>query len=51
MEITFAIGYRRRRAHLTNAWEARFATIGLIVGGILVTLVFLLGVLRLPLPF
>jgi hypothetical protein len=45
LNITLAIGYNRKRAELAGAWESNFTTIGLLVGGIIVVLLFLYWIL------
>jgi hypothetical protein len=33
LDITFSVGYERRRADTTDRWEARVGTVGLLIAG------------------
>jgi hypothetical protein len=43
LEVTFSVGYERRRAGgEVDRWEARFTTAGLFLAGVAVTLIVLI---------
>jgi len=42
LQFSLAIEYTRRRANVTDRWETRLSTIGLLLVGGLVTLVVIL---------
>ena len=41
IDITLSVGYTRERPGITDHWEMRVSTIGLMIAGALVTLVIL----------
>jgi hypothetical protein len=41
LSVTLSIGYQRRRARLATRWEATITSVGLLLGGIAVVLLFL----------
>lgn len=42
LDISFSIGYRRRRSGGIDRWEARLTTAGLLAAGVVVVAVVLL---------
>jgi hypothetical protein len=42
IDITLSVGYTRERPGISDHWEARVSTIGLLVAGGVVTLVILI---------
>jgi hypothetical protein len=47
LDITFSVGYERRRAGGVDRWEARGVTAGLLVAGVAVTVLVLFLISRL----
>ena len=41
LTISLSIGYQRKRARLAGKWEATVTSVGLLLGGIAVVLIFL----------
>jgi hypothetical protein len=41
IDITLSIGYTRERPGISDHWEARISTVGLLIAGAIVTLVVL----------
>jgi hypothetical protein len=41
LSISLSIGYQRKRAKLAGKWEASITSIGLLLGGIAVVLLFM----------
>jgi hypothetical protein len=46
LEISLAVGYTRRRARLAGRWEASITSVGLLLGGTALVLLFVFWLLR-----